>query len=144
MEKIGKYQVVNKLGEGATSEVYLCHDPFANRDVAIKVVFSDSLVDDENRKLFKKLFITEASLAGRLDHPHIVQIFDAVVDEGLSYVVMEYVAGGSLRDYLKSKGGKLPVAEAVEWVKGVARGLAYAHRKGLVHRDIKPGNILLG
>src|SRR3972149_10470265 len=101
MEKIGKYQVIRKLGEGATSEVYLCQDSFANREVAIKVVFPDSLTDDQNRNLFRKLSITEASRAGKLAHPHIVQIYDAVVDEGISYVVMEYVDGGTLEAHCK-------------------------------------------
>ena len=142
MEKIGKYQVVKKLGEGATSEVYLCHDPFADREVAIKVVFPDSLTDDENRNLFKKLFITEASLAGKLTHPHIVQIFDAVVDEGISYVVMEYVDGGTLEPHCNADA-LLPVNRIVEIIFKCTRALDFANRAGVVHRDIKPANILL-
>jgi serine/threonine protein kinase len=142
MEQIGKYQVVKKLGEGATSEVYLCHDPFSNRDVAIKVVFSDALVDDENRKLFKKLFITEASLAGRLEHPHIVQIHDAVVDAGLSYVVMEYVDGGTLEPHC-NPDALLPVEKIVQIIFKCTRALDFANRAGVIHRDIKPANILL-
>ena len=142
MEKIGKYEVVRKLGEGATSEVYLCHDRFANRDVAIKVVFPDSLTDAENRNLFKKLFITEASLAGKLAHPHIVQIYDAVVDEGLSYVVMEYVEGSTLEPHCKP-GALLPVEKIVEIIFKCSRALDFANRAGVIHRDIKPANILL-
>jgi serine/threonine protein kinase len=142
MEKIGKYQVVKKLGEGATSEVYLCHDPFANRDVAIKVVFSDALTDDENSKLFKKLFITEASLAGKLEHPHIVQIYDAVVDEELSYVVMEYIDGGTLEPHCNPKT-LLPVDKIVEIIFKCTRALDFANRANVIHRDIKPANILL-
>ena len=142
MEKIGKYQVVRKLGEGATSEVYLCHDPFANREVAIKVVFPDALGDDENRNLFRKLFITEASLAGKLTHPHIVQIYDAVVDEGISYVVMEYVDGGTLEPHCNANA-LLPVEKIVEIVFKCTRALDFANRAGVIHRDIKPANILL-
>ena len=142
MDKIGKYQVVRKLGEGATSEVHLCHDPFANRDVAIKVVFPDSLTDQENRNLFKKLFITEASLAGKLTHPHIVQIYDAVVEEGLSYVVMEYVDGGTLEPHC-NPDALLPVNLIVEIVFKCTRALDFANRAGVIHRDIKPANILL-
>ena len=142
MEKIGKYQVVRKLGEGATSEVYLCHDPFASRDVAIKVVFPDSLGDDENRNLFRKLFITEASLAGKLTHPHIVQIYDAVVDEGISYVVMEYVDGGTLEPHCNANA-LLPVDKIVEIIFKCTRALDFANRAGVIHRDIKPANILL-
>ena len=130
MEKIGKYQVVRKLGEGATSEVYLCHDPFASREVAIKVVFPDSLGDDENRNLFRKLFITEASLAGKLTHPHIVQIYDAVVDEGISYVVMEYVDGGTLEPHCNAKA-LLPVEKIVEIVFKCTRALDFANRAAI-------------
>jgi serine/threonine protein kinase len=143
MEKIGKYQVIKKLGEGATSEVYLCHDPFGDRDVAIKVVFPDALAnDDENRNLFRKLFVTEASLAGKLLHPHIVQIYDAVVDEGISYVVMEYVDGGTLEPYCAADA-LMPVDRIVEIVFKCTRALDFANRAGVIHRDIKPANILL-
>jgi eukaryotic-like serine/threonine-protein kinase len=142
MEKIGKYRVIEKLGAGATSEVYLCHDPFAGREVAIKVVFPDTFTDDENRKLFRKLFITEASLAGKLAHPHIVQIYDAVVDEGISYVVMEYVDGGTLEPHCNA-GALLPVDRIVEIVFKCTRALDFANRAGVIHRDIKPANILL-
>ena len=142
MEKIGKYQVVRKLGEGATSEVYLCHDPFAGREVAIKVVFPDSIADDENRNLFRKLFITEASLAGKLAHPHIVQIYDAVIDEGISYVVMEYVDGGTLEPHCNAEA-LLPVSKIVEIIFKCTRALDFANQAGVIHRDIKPANILL-
>ncbi|MEK7361099.1 MAG: serine/threonine-protein kinase [Pseudomonadota bacterium] len=142
MEKIGKYQVLRKLGEGATSEVYLCHDPFANREVAIKVVVPDSVSDEENRNLFKKLFITEASLAGKLAHPHIVQIYDAVVDEGISYVVMEYVDGGTLEPHCNADALP-PVNRILEIIFKCTRALDFANRAGVIHRDIKPANILL-
>ena len=143
MEKIGKYQVIKRLGEGATSEVYLCHDPFGDREVAIKVVFPDALSnDDENRNLFRKLFVTEASLAGKLAHPHIVQIYDAVVDEGISYVVMEYVDGGTLEPHC-NPDALLPVDTIVEIIFKCTRALDFANRSGVIHRDIKPANILL-
>ena len=142
MEKIGKYQVVKKLGEGATSEVYLGHDPFADRDVAIKVVSSEALADEDSRKLFRKVFVTEASLAGKLAHPHIVQIYDAVVDEGMSYVVMEYVDGGTLEPYC-APNTLLPMDRIVEIIFKCTRALDFANRAGVIHRDIKPANILL-
>jgi eukaryotic-like serine/threonine-protein kinase len=142
MEKIGKYQVARKLGEGATSKVYLCQDTFAKRDVAIKVVFPDTLTDADNRNLFKKLFITEASLAGKLAHPHIVQIYDAVVDEGMSYVVMEYVDGATLEPHC-IPGALLRVDKIVEIIFKCSRALDFANRAGVIHRDIKPANILL-
>jgi len=143
MEKIGKYEIVSKLGEGATSAVYLGHDPFADRDVAIKVVFPDALKsEDDDRKLFRKLFVTEASLAGKLLHPHIVQIYDAVVDEGMSYVVMEYVDGGTLEPHCRPDA-LLPIERILEIVFKCTRALDFANRAGVIHRDIKPANILL-
>ena len=142
MEKIGKYQVIRKLGEGATSEVYLCHDPFATRDVAIKVVFPDTLSDTENQKVFRKLFVTEASLAGKLTHPHIVQIYDAVTEDDISYVVMEYVDGSTLEPHCKPDA-LLPVERVVEIIFKCTRALDFANRAGVIHRDIKPANILL-
>ena len=81
LERIGKYPVLRKLGEGATSEVYQCRDPFNDRDVAVKVAFPESFQDPERGRLYRKLFLTEASLAGKLQHPHICQIYDAVADE---------------------------------------------------------------
>ena len=88
-EKIGKYPVVRHLGSGATSEVYLCHDPFTERDVAVKLVSAALFNDPERGKLYRKLFVTEASLAGKLQHPHIVQIYDAVAEEKLHNILKE-------------------------------------------------------
>ena len=142
MERIGKYLVKKKLGEGATSEVYLCDDPFNNLEVAVKVVFEDRFQDAPGGKLARKLFITEASLAGRLNHPHIVQIYDAVVAEEMSYIVMEYVPGGTLEPYCKPQE-LLPMNKVVEIIFKCTRALDFANRLGVTHRDIKPANILL-
>ena len=143
MEHIGEYEVRRKLGDGASSEVYLCLDPFANRDVAVKVVFEDRLKEGgEPDKLSKKLFVTEASLAGKLQHPHIVQIYDAVVDSGMSYIVMEYVPGGTLEPFC-NKDKLLPINKIVEIIFKCTRALGFANRLGVTHRDIKPANILL-
>src|SRR5689334_15926849 len=141
-EKIGKYPVVRKLGEGASSQVYLCHDPFGNRDVAIKVVFPEAFDDPEHGRLYRKLFLTEASLAGKLQHPHICQIFDAVAEESLNYIVMEYVDGGTLERFCRADG-LLPVDRVVEIAFKCSRALEFAHKAGITHRDIKPANILL-
>jgi serine/threonine protein kinase len=142
MEQIGKYPVKKKLGEGATSEVFLCDDPFNSRDVAIKVVFEDRLDQGDGGKLTRKLFITEASLAGKLNHPHIVQIYDAVVAEDMSYIVMEYVPGGTLEQYCE-RDKLLPIDKVVEIIFKCTRALDFAHRLGITHRDIKPANILV-
>ena len=140
-QQIGKYPVEHKLGEGATSEVYLCHDPFANRKVAVKLVFPDVFNDPEHGKLYKKLFVTEASLAGKLEHPHICQIYDAVAEETLNYIVMEYVGGGTLEKFCHPVS-LLPVDKIVEIIFKCTRALDFAHKMGVTHRDIKPANIL--
>jgi serine/threonine protein kinase len=141
LQQIGKYPVVRKLGEGATSEVYLCHDPFNDRDVAVKVVSPEVFQDPARGKLFRKLFVTEASLAGKLQHPHICQIYDAVAEEALHYIVMEYVDGGTLENFC-APGGLMAVDRIVEIVFKCTRALEYAQKMGITHRDIKPANIL--
>lgn len=143
MDRIGgKYEVVRKLGEGATSTVYLSYDPFAEREVAVKLILPDILKDRERGKLFRHLLINEASLAGKLFHPHIVQIFDAVVAEEESYIVMEYVPGGTLEQFC-GHDTLLPIERVVEIIFKCTRALEYANRLGITHRDIKPANILL-
>jgi serine/threonine protein kinase len=140
-EHIGKYRVVRKLGEGATSHVYLCNDPFNRRDVAVKLVFEEIFSDPARGKLFEKLFITEASLAGKLAHPHICEIYDAVAEGKLHYIVMEFVDGGTLEKYCNPQG-LLPVDRVVEMVFKCTRALDFAHKMGITHRDLKPANIL--
>jgi len=141
-ERIGKYEIRKKLGEGATSFVYLGFDPFAQREVAVKAIFPEVLLDSERGRLYRHLLLTEASLAGKLFHPHIVQIFDAVLDEEQSYIVMEYVPGGTLEPFCTADN-LLPVDRLVEMIFKCTRALDYAHRAGITHRDIKPANILL-
>jgi len=142
LEKIGKFEIIKELGRGATSAVYHAYDPFQKRQVAIKVVFPEALGDEEHGKRYKKLFVTEASLAGKLSHPHIVAIFDAAADEDGNYIVMEYVDGTTLEQYTHHEH-LLPIQKIVEIVYKCARALEYASRQGVIHRDIKPANILL-
>lgn len=141
-ERIGKYEVRRKLGEGATSVVYLAFDPFAGREVALKVIIPEILQDKEKGRMYRHLLVTEASLAGKLTHPHIVQIFDAVLDDQQSYIVMEYVPGGTLEPYC-SPSTLMPIDRLVEIIFKCTRALDYAQRLGITHRDIKPANILL-
>jgi len=141
MEHVANYPVIRKLGEGATSEVFLCQDPFRNRQVAVKRIFPESLRDPARGRIFRKLFFTEASLAGKLDHPHIAQIYDAGIGEDSGYIVMEYVPGGTMERFCAPEN-LLPVDEVVNIVFKCTRALAYAHMLGVTHRDIKPGNIL--
>jgi serine/threonine protein kinase len=143
MERLGKYQIIKKLGEGATATVYLAHDEFGQRDVAIKAVNASAFSNGESGNIAKKLFVTEASLAGKLTHPHIVQIYDAVADSDPSYIVMEYVPGGTLEPYVTADT-LLPVPDVVEMIFKCSRALDFAHRLGVIHRDLKPANILRG
>jgi serine/threonine protein kinase len=143
MDKIGgKYEVSRKLGAGATATVYLAYDPFAEREVAVKLINPEVLQNELQGKQFRHLLINEASLAGKLVHPHIVQIYDAVVGDDESYIVMEYVPGGTLEQYCKPES-LLPIERVVEIVFKCTRALEYANRLGITHRDIKPANILL-
>ena len=141
-EKIGKYEVRGRLGEGATSTVWRAWDPFAQREVAVKVISPEVLQDKDRGKLYRHLLVNEASLAGKLQHPHIVQIYDAVVDAAQSYIVMEYVSGGTLEPFC-SPDNLLPLDRLVEIVFKCTRALDYAYHLGITHRDIKPANILL-
>ena len=141
MEQIANYPVLRKLGEGATSEVFLCQDPFRGRDVAVKRIFPETLRDPARGRLFRKLFFTEASLAGKLEHPHIAQIYDAGIGEDSGYIVMEYVPGGTMERFCAPEN-LLPIEQTVEIAFKCARAIAYAHAQGVTHRDIKPGNIL--
>jgi serine/threonine protein kinase len=142
MQRLGKYELIRKLGEGSTATVWLAHDSFAERDVAIKLIDPEILRDETQSRIYRRLLKNEASLAGKLVHPHIVQIYDAVVAEEQSYIVMEYVGGGTL-DQFCSPDNLLPLDRLVEIIFKCTRALDYAFRLGITHRDIKPANILI-
>jgi serine/threonine protein kinase len=142
MERLGKYEMRGKLGDGSTSVVWLAYDPFAQRQVAIKQILPEVLRDKTRGRLYRNLLINEASLAGKLVHPHIAQIFDAVVDGDEAYIVMEYVPGGTLEQHT-SREALLAVERVVELMFKCTRALEHAFQSGVTHRDIKPANILL-
>jgi serine/threonine protein kinase len=139
--QIGKYRVLRKLGEGATSEVFLCHDDFNSRDVAIKRVRVAS-GDPVDGRYSERFFAAEAALVGRLKHPNVAQIFDAVVDPEGAYLVMEYVPGSTLRPYCRADQ-LLSLELIVEVGFKCAMALGYVYRQGLIHRDVKPANLLV-
>ncbi|APV48354.1 hypothetical protein BWI17_00820 [Betaproteobacteria bacterium GR16-43] len=141
MESIGKYQIIRELGRGATGKVYLAEDSFAKRKVAIKVAFPEALKSSEDGAFYRSMFLNEAALAGKLNHPHIVQIFDAVVEDQFSYIVMEYIEGGTLEKFCNPEQ-LLETREVAEIIFKSVRALAFAQSLGLTHRDLKPGNIL--
>jgi len=138
---IGKYRVLRRLGEGATSEVFLCHDDFLGRDVAIKRVRAAAVGDPVDGRFFERFFAAEAALVGQLKHPNVVQIFDAVPDPVEPYLVMEYVAGSTLRPFCRADQ-LLSLELIVEIGFKCAMALGYVYRQGLIHRDVKPANLL--
>ncbi|MCE2989225.1 MAG: protein kinase domain-containing protein [Burkholderiales bacterium] len=140
--RIGKYEVLSELGRGATAVVYLAEDTFNDRKVAIKVQVKDESAGPEEARRFEKLFLNEAAMVGKLSHPNIVGVYDAVVDGEQQYIVMEYVGGGSLKKFC-SETNLLPLRQAVLVVFKACRALDYAFQNGVIHRDIKPQNILL-
>jgi serine/threonine protein kinase len=136
---IGRYRILDELGRGAMGVVYRAEDPSLDRVVALKTI---SLGDtDEDRKAYEKRFMLEAKAAGKLTHPNIVTIFDYGEEEDTAYMAMELLEGQDLRARIRQ--GDIPPMEAVEIALQIADGLGFAHEYGVVHRDIKPGNIML-
>lgn len=141
-QTLNRYQILNLLGEGGMGAVYRAHDTTLQRDVAIKVMHSNFA----RQPNFQERFLQEARTAARLDHPGIVQIYDFGSFRSQLYIVMKFIPGDNLEDMLRELHGQdrwLPLGEAVQLISQVALALDYAHRQGVLHRDIKPGNIML-
>jgi eukaryotic-like serine/threonine-protein kinase len=130
----GRYRIERELGRGGMATVFLAHDEELERPVAVKLL-AEHLAGDED---FRARFVREARLAGRLSHPNIVRVYDAGETDGRPFIVMEYVAGRSLADT-----GRLPAARVVKLGVQACAGLQHAHDAGLVHRDVKPANLLV-
>ena len=141
-ERIGKYPVVREIGRGATSVVYLGRDTFAERDVAIKVIRNRAPEDTDLQRRYRRVFLNEAALTGKLLHPHILAIYDAVSEDDVSYIVMEYIDGHTLQNFC-DQTSLLPLSKVVEIIFKCSLALAFAHRQGVIHCDIKPANILV-
>ena len=140
--QVGKYDVQKLLGKGATGTVYLARDTFSGNEVALKTIEPEVFRDPEFGTAFRGQFLNEASLAGKLKHPYIASILDAVVGEDSGYIAMELVTGGDLTPYTRPDS-LLPVADVLQIGFKVCGALDYAFKEGVVHRDIKPANLML-
>jgi serine/threonine protein kinase len=136
-QTLGRYQIVERLGEGGMGVVFRAKDPRLERDVALKVVKQDALHDEDSKRRFR----LEARALSQLLHPNIATLFDFDSDRGVDFLVLEFVPGESLARTLAN--GPLPETRARAIALDVAEGLQSAHEKGIVHRDLKPGNIVI-
>src|SRR5919201_1480836 len=135
----GRYRIVRKLGAGGMADVYLAEDQEPGRRVAIKILNDRHAADDS----FIERFRREAKNAAGLSHPNIVAIYDRGEAEGTYYIAMEYLAGRSLKELILSRG-PTPVRIAIDYTRQILAALGFAHRNGIVHRDIKPHNVVVG
>lgn len=142
-EKLGKYKILEQVGRGSMGIVYEGYDPFSDKQVAVKVALSENLKDSDAGERYRKMFFNEAHTAGKLRHPNILEILDAGADGDDCYIVMELVEGGNTLKGYCTPDSLLSIAQVVEIVFKCAKALDYAHRKGVIHRDIKPTNILV-
>ena len=134
----GRYEVLKRVGSGGMADVYMAKDHKLNRNVAVKVLKSEYVEDEK----FLKKFETEAQAVARLSHPHIVNIYDVGMEDGINYIVMELAEGITLKEYIRKKGYLSP-KETVEISTQIASAISHAHKNHIIHRDIKPQNILV-
>ncbi len=134
----GRYEIIELLGSGGMANVYRAHDPHLGRDVAIKVLADRYTADPA----FVERFRREASAAAQLNHPNIVQVFDRGETDGTYFIVMEYLTGPDLKSLIRTRGA-LPPLEAIDYAQQILAALAAAHRRDVIHRDIKPQNVML-
>ena len=140
ISQLGRYEVLGELGHGAMGIVYKARDPLIDRVVAIKTINLGLALDEKEE--YEERFYQEAKAAGRLSHPNIVTIYDVGKSGDVAYIAMELLLGRELRDIM-NETGLLPVGQILDIVAQVAQGLAYAHEHDIVHRDVKPSNIMV-
>ncbi len=140
IEKLGRYVIVEEIGQGAMGVVYKAVDPLIDRTVAIKTINLD--LSKEELENFEKRFQREVQSAGKLNHPNIVTVYDVGRTEGVAYMAMEFLEGKELREILDS-GVVLPIEKISHIASQVADGLGFAHERGIVHRDVKPANVMV-
>lgn len=139
--QIGRYRIDRILGTGAMGVVYLAHDPAIDRPVALKLIRAD-LLDDESRRDYVNRFTAEARAVGRFHHPNIVSLYDLSLHDGNPFLVMEYIQGESLYQAIR-RSGRFTQTIAVEIMRQVLGALGAAHASGIVHRDVKPANVMI-
>ena len=142
-QKIGKYVIINKVGKGSTGIVYLSHDPYYRRDVAIKVYNIEEDSDADRARVARKMFYNEAHMVGMLQHPNIMPIYDAGEEDGKYYVVTEHIQGARTLAAYCRPDNLLRIDDVVEIIYKCAKALHYSHGRGVIHRDIKPSNVML-
>jgi serine/threonine-protein kinase len=140
ISQLGRYEIIGELGQGAMGIVYKAKDPLIDRILAIKTISLNLAMDEKDE--YEARFYQEAKAAGRLSHPNIVTVYDVGKSGDIAYIAMEFLEGRELRDVL-NEGPRLPVDQVLDIVMQVALGLAYAHEHGIVHRDVKPSNIMV-
>lgn len=142
VRKVGRYEIIGKLGQGSMGVVYLGKDPYINRFVGIKISRPAAGMIEEKANKYRERFFIEAQSAGRLMHPNIVAIYDAGMHDDFCYITMEYIDGPTLVPFCRV-GELLPFSKVAEIMFAACMALDYAHKKGVVHRDVKPSNIML-
>ncbi|RMG76108.1 MAG: serine/threonine protein kinase, partial [Chloroflexi bacterium] len=135
--RIGSYEIIEEIGRGGMATVYRAYQPSTDRFVAIKVIHQSVALMDQGIERFQR----EARLIARLEHPHLLPVFDFDASHDPPYIVMRYLEGGTLKDILDKH--PLPLNEIAFMMRQITSALDYAHRQGVIHRDIKPSNIMI-
>ncbi|MGA8146610.1 MAG: serine/threonine-protein kinase [Gallionellaceae bacterium] len=138
-----RFEIMKELGRGAAGEVHLAHDTYLQRDVALKFARPSAFNNPEEGLRYRKMWLNETRLAGRLQHPFIIEIYEAGYTNEFDYLVMEYAPGGTLKQFT-SFDNLLPLDRLIDILYKICNALDYANRMGVLHRDIKPANVLLG
>ncbi len=136
---LGRFRILRELGHGGLGVVYLAYDPQLRRQVALKVPRAESLISDDLRRRF----LREAEAAARLNHPHLITVYDSGEHDSICYIAAEFCPGPTLAEWLKARSEAVPIAMAAKIVQQLAAAVQHAHGRGVLHRDIKPSNVLL-
>jgi serine/threonine-protein kinase len=142
LKKLGRYELRRVLGKGAMGVVYEGFDPTLSRRVAVKTILKSVALDEETERAYAERFVREAKAVARLNHPHIVQVFDFGMENEVAYLVMEFIQGQELRDLLAG-GERFEAGECVRIMGELLDALDFAHEAGVIHRDVKPANVML-